>query len=343
MPLDRLQQHAFDFQWECQYDDAIPPIEYMMDENTSSIPAVVDKLGAKVLTKGDLNTPTNIQLEHTLTNMYDLNRTYRDIEITPDVSTLHHTYYNIRQKATRFRPLMSKSNITDINSYLSYGSTSLNSSQMLRNAITHMADTLGIEVEYVSPQEFDDISKTPDAKGCVRDGKVYLNSKYADDSTRVHELMHLLVEPMKYLNPYLYDKFLGVAQQLSISRDIKSRYGFLLSEDADEEVMVEAIARYVTDKLSKSDKDLLQQRGIGELIYDLKYNIDSMFSADYSATNLSDSDVFDTSISELQKAINGSFRLSIQRSYNSLSHDIRMLTNMKSDLYQKNLLFEHCS
>lgn len=324
MSDDLLSGAIYNYQ-QSNKTDQLPPIEYLVD-NTSDI--LGKDLGVEISESGYFNTQKELSIAQ-------LNSVYRASIVEKQLGK-DRNYYKIKDKAT-IRTL--QPDTYDIKSS-NQDYPPMPKKHVLRKYIRNLESRFGVIAEEVSPEEFMEIFHK-DAKGGIKDGTIYINAKYSDDSVRIHEYMHLFLSPIKITNPILYEKFASIALSLQEANSIAQQYSNLTQMDLAEEVFAETVGLYMMGKLSQESEAILQESGISTLIYELGYMLDSTLDTDAS---IAKTDLYSKPWVTLEDVFlsHNSQDMPDMYSYLEQGKVSRAIANAKSELMKTNQLEEIC-
>lgn len=186
----------------------------------------------------------------------------------------------------------------------------LKSPKSILNLIDRLVEYHGIDINLISNRElaleqWKNIVNAQNVKGFIKDGKIYLNTDNVTIDTKVHELMHLFLGSIRFVDPQLYfDTIQSIAQDPIVEIRAKE---FVNKSDSDllEEVFVDEYSKYLTGQ--KSIIDNLSE----DILYDLNYNIhrllDTMFMGDYSSKIIPDRVLPLMTMFQLGQALNSKY------------------------------------
>lgn len=218
----------------------------------------------------------------------------------------------------------------------------LKSPKTILNLINRLIDYHGISINLISNAELSkdawkDVVNATNAKGFIKDGKIYINTDNCTIDTKVHELMHLFLGGIRHIDPQLY---FDTITKISTSPEIEIRlkeFPHRSDSDALEEVLVDEYSKYLTGQ--KSLIDNLSE----DIIYDLNYNVhrmlDTMFMGDYSSKIVPDQDLPFMSMFKLGRLVNSQYIYS--NLFNaSIMH--RKTQNIKQELLKSGEIIKEC-
>ena len=85
------------------------------------------------------------------------------------------------------------------------------------------------------------------ANAFIYNGIIYINSDNARIDSPIHEMLHLFIGNIRFQNPSLYMKFLGMVEGTNSFNEIQKLYGNRSHNDLLEETFVSELASFLTD------------------------------------------------------------------------------------------------
>lgn len=287
--------------------------------------------------KLDKNNSTSIQniLETLNVNSIEeatikLNRIYNDSEVKI-IPIIDNAIVEIKKRPSEDFKYIETPNEVNKN---------INSQMMITEALDKLANLYGIRVNQITDEEVDSIEgiteKDKFANAFIYNGEIYINiDRYSPDSF-IHEMLHLLVGSMRFSNPQIYSSLIQSVENFENYPQLIRRFNGKSRNDANEELFVSQLARYLSGMPSQFT-DLTEEQ-----IYEINYNVirvlDSILMGDFSSKIIED--LYNSTLHEVVKATNSNI-LSIKFSpEDSALH--RKLANLKEDLIKKGELIETC-
>lgn len=268
------------------------------------------------------------------TEISKLNLQHRDLIIEP-TSPLSNRWVSVKHKSTILSDNKSSEDILLNNKKFLLPK---NKTLIIDSFTSNLEKRLGVEIESLPIEEFNSETGKVNAVGAIKEGRILLNSQLATDTTKVHELLHLLIGPMKITHPKLFEVLSKTVENIPEVSYMYDSYYKYTQLDIMEELIVETMARYLNNELSEESMEILEDKGMKEFLYELGYILDTGLDTSKSLTK-------EELTLELTKPLRDIFLshndtwLEQLTSYGELS---RNLSNIKSNLMQENLLEENC-
>lgn len=298
-----------------------PTIERISSDTTKSL---LKETGSKLINDSIYAKDLDIN---------NVNLTHRDLIVEP-LSSLSDSWHKITHKATILNS-KPKLDVVINNSKIVVP----NNPKVAINLLTsNLEKRLGITVDILSEEDFHAETGKINANGAIKGGKILLNSKNATDTTKMHELLHILVGPMKFTNPELFNRLAQVVETLPDLGSMENKYKHLTQLDILEELIVEGMARYLTDSMSEEGKAIFEQQGADEFLYEMAYILDTTLDTTSAITSDELKTVFQNPLSKIFLEHNDTYFKNML-SYGEIS---RTVANVKSDLMKRSLLEENC-
>lgn len=218
----------------------------------------------------------------------------------------------------------------------------LASPKSILTLIDRLVDYHGVDINYISnyelsKPEWKDVPNATDAKGFIKDGKIYINQDNCTIDTKVHELMHLFLGGVRFIDPKLYFDTIQILQKDPNIQVKLDEFVNRSDSDALEEVFVEEYAKYLTGEnnfISMLPEDIR---------YDLNYNIrrmlDTMFMGDFSNKIIPDNILPGLSMFKIGKVVNSKY-VYPKIQYAAALH--RKQQNLKAEWLRSGKLIKEC-
>lgn len=210
------------------------------------------------------------------------------------------------------------------------------------NLINRLADYHGVHINFISnvqlsKENWKDVVNVSNTKGFIKDGQIYINTDNCTIDTKVHELMHLFLGSIRYMDPRLYfDTIEKIAVNPEVDVKLKE-FSHRSDSDALEEVFVEEYSKYLTGQNSLMDQ--LPE----DILYDLNYNVhrilDTMLMGDFSSKIVPDETLPFMTMFKLGKLLNSQYIYS-DLINTSIMH--RKTQNTKQQLLKSGKLIKEC-
>lgn len=229
------------------------------------------------------------------------------------------------------------------NSFENKDTEAINNMHIL-SILDKLQTNLGIVTNIVSHQDIDDspeLSKIPNvhnAAAFVHKGQIYVNNQLATVDSATHELMHILLGHYKSINSENYYKLIEKASTFPSFQNILQNYSNRAQSDAQEEVFVNEVSKWLTGSLSCIGSFSHEEQ------YELQYNIynvlDSIIRGEESVESFEEIQPLDHSLRSLAEMLNKVHLDAGNVLQTSEKH--RALANLKESLFMNNELKEIC-
>lgn len=268
----------------------------------------------------------------------DINNQYRDLEV--DITPINkEAIVDIRH-----RPSVNSFNELDIK-------VDQNPSNYLvfNQIIDKLSKLYGIRFNSITDAELN----TDQWKGLIQDvgavnafiynGEIYINLDRNSVDSPIHEIMHMLVGSIRFSDPRTYQKLVDSVQSFPNYNSLIKEYQGRSRNDANEELLVTEISRYLTGMPSNINQ--LNDNLKHEILYNVQRTLDTILMGQDSVKTLTNDRLLNLSIKELSKEVKSTLlennftgTLNVE---NSELH--RKLNNIKADLIKQKLLEEQCN
>lgn len=176
-------------------------------------------------------------------------------------------------------------------------------------------------------------------KAFIYNGDIYINIDNATADSKVHELLHMLVGSIRFINPDLYNNLLMSIQSINNLDKLASKYSGRTQNDVLEEIFVTELSKQLVGL--PSELGTLNQEQLYEIHYNVKRVLDTLLFGDYSSKVISDDRLYKMSLREVATEVNSSAMTSeFLANFNGGLH--RQLNNQKSDLLKRGDLIQKC-
>lgn len=217
--------------------------------------------------------------------------------------------------------------------------------QIFQTMLFELKQKLGINFNYISVSDLNNEfwgNIANDAKlsnGFIYNGEIYINTDLADIDTPLHELTHILIGNIRFIDPELYLKLLeSVAQIPNVLNT--GKYLHRTKNDILEEILVTEFSKYLVDQ--PSIFDTLTK----ELSHDVKYYLyrclDTMLNGEYSVKTINHKMLGNNTLTSLSEQVHSKKFANTRTSSVDESMMHRMVNNQKSELLKSGELIEEC-
>lgn len=224
-----------------------------------------------------------------------------------------------------------------------------NSYLVLNNALQKLGQLYGIKFNEITDaelnsEEWKSIIPDPNSVNAfVYNGQIYINIDKANLDAPIHEMMHILVGSIRFQNPSLYTDLINLTEQFPNYHKLVQKFPGRTRNDINEEIFIEEVSKYLSGLPSNisSINSKLQY----EISYNVKRLLDTVLMGEDSVKTLSNDRLFSLSLKELAQEVNSSImKNNFHGTINVENSELhRKLNNMKSDLYNQDILKEYCS
>lgn len=262
---------------------------------------------------------------------------YNDLEF--DILPLDQTSkVTIKRRPSKYNGQPEMRYVPDLN---------VNSSLVFNNAFDKLIDKYGInfhrisQLELQSNPKFQDIVLTdPNPKAFILNGEIYINmDNYSVDSP-VHELSHMMLGYMRFINPDMYQQLVSYAEQLPSYERLMKLYPNRTRNDINEEIFVTEYSKFITDQ--KSLFDNLDPETQYQIQFRVNRMMDIILDGSISVSQTNISKYGDLTLKELAGMVNSSTMTTVDSFPIEDSSIHRKLANMKSEMLKSGQLKEVC-
>lgn len=223
-------------------------------------------------------------------------------------------------------------------------------SEHLINGLNTLRELYGYDFKEVTSYELEHDEKwklllpsNKTVKAFIYNGSIYINTDNMSPSSRIHEMLHLLVGSIRFSNPELYTSLLQKAAQIpNIEQLIQEQHPDKTQNDALEEIMVHELSRQLAGIPSRLDT--LGDQARYEINYNVKRILDTLLFGDYSVNTISDGRLYNMTYQDVAQEVNSpSLTNTFKGTFNTNDSVIhRQLANRKQDLLKSYELIEIC-
>lgn len=240
------------------------------------------------------------------------------------------------------RPLTRKSQeINEIDTNISLEAQKTIFSDMLYD----LQERLGVQFKTITNDELNSdqwkglIGDARCVNAFVYNGDIYINLDNATFDSPLHELAHILIGNIRFINPTLYSNLLQLVQNIPGINLKMGQYLNRTQNDIVEELFVTEYSKFLIGQQSIFDKvpiDSLQ-----EINYNMQRCLDTMLQGEYSVKSISN--LGGETINTLSKKLESNRFNNSKTSSVDISYVHRLVNNEKSALLKEGMLKEECS
>lgn len=185
------------------------------------------------------------------------------------------------------------------------------------------------------------ISDAGQVNAFVYNNNIYINTDNARLDAPLHEMSHIILGALRFLDPTLYSHLISQVTTLPNYQFYASQFTGRTENDINEEIFVTQMGKYLAGL--ESEFESIPSEQLDMMLYHMKRVLDSMIFGQYSVKNLPTASLLKQSLLSLGKKTSSSrFNLSYPSSL-ELSELHRSLNNTKSDLMKSNDLIQECN
>lgn len=217
---------------------------------------------------------------------------------------------------------------------------------LFQNMLFELSNQFGIKFNYITNQELnsqDWLDLIGDAKltnAFVFQGDIYINTDNATIDAPLHELTHILLGNIRYINPNLYTELLSQVEQLPNIQTLFPQYLNRTHTDILEEILVTEFSKYISNKPSLFDS--MSEKYKYNVQYYMFRCLDTMIEGNYSASSLSTQKIGSESLNSLLSKLESVNTTNIRSGKGDTSYIHRIVNNQKSKLLKSKDLIEEC-
>lgn len=217
---------------------------------------------------------------------------------------------------------------------------------IFQNMLFELAKQFGIQFNYITSQELNSdqwVNLIGDAKlsnAFVYQGQIYINTDNASIDAPLHELTHILLGNIRYINPTLYNDLLQQVQKLPNIEKLFPRYLNRTREDILEEILVTEFSKYMSGYTSLFN-DVSKQH-IHNIQYYMFRCLDTMIEGNFSASSIPLNELSSQSLNSLLYKLESNHLFNNRSGKGDLSYIHRIVNNEKAKLIESKDLIEEC-
>lgn len=174
----------------------------------------------------------------------------------------------------------------------------------------------------------------------IYEGNIYINIDNASIDAPIHELSHIFIGALRFINPTLYLQMISSVEQLPMYQKLIHQFPDRSRNDINEEIFVTETAKYLAGQ--KSYINSLPDNYIDEIMYNMQRVLDSMLFGQISVKNIPQYDVIHSSLLKLGREVQSTKFNNDTIIGADFAYINRTLNNIKADLLRDNKLIEEC-
>lgn len=288
---------------------------------------------------------TKLNVDNINDAVYKLNDIYRNLDI--EASTVGDSILlDVAKRPSLFNPEYTEKVDT----------SNLQSSAFIAQTIQKLQAKFNMQVyegttaSFKKKGIFNVIPDASTAAAFVYKGVIFINTDIMDARTsKVHELLHILLGSIKFSDPQTYANLTSVVEQLDNYQDLIQQYPNRARSDINEEIFVTEYAKLLTQSLdtenpAKYPVSLLANLNpevLEALNYETTRVLDTILNGDESVGVIPANERFGATLVELGRAVNAHSMETVQDFIDSsIVH--RLLANKRSELMEQGKLKETC-
>lgn len=242
------------------------------------------------------------------------------------------------------RPKQYNANIQDIDVEIQHDP--IKDKIIITQMLNELQKLYGIKIKPITTKEL--LSKKWDmiisdagiVNAFIYNGDIYVNTDRAKLDAPLHELSHIIIGSLRFLDTNLYSQLLDTVRSLPNYQLLIQQYNGRTENDINEEIFVTEFGKYLSGQQSEFNSFSDQQLDL--VLYHVKRVIDSMINGQYTVKNLPTLQVLQSNLLQLGKKTLSSRFNEIYPSSLDLAELHRKLNNTKSDLIKNNELIQEC-
>lgn len=217
------------------------------------------------------------------------------------------------------------------------------SRHIIENGLYRLKRLYGINVHSVTTEEIlnqfgNEIPEMALSKAFIYNGEIYLNIDNASADSEIHELTHVFLGGLKFVNPTKYQKLVSIVQQFPNLSKLAENFPGRTESDVMEEIFVTEFAKFVSEMPSAFDN--IPEEIIYEMEYETLRNLDTVINGDISVKCVDNP--FKETLISLSKLVDSSLANNQSLSITDFAEINRKLANRKQQLLRKGDLIQDC-
>lgn len=218
---------------------------------------------------------------------------------------------------------------------------------ILTNMLGDLSRKLGIKFKAITNKELASEQwngLVSDAKGVnafIYNGDIYINVDNAKIDAPIHELSHILIGNIRYVDTELYSSLIQLIEKIPNINLLAKQYLNRTQNDILEEIFVSEFSKYLTGQQSIFSK--LDPKFTHEIEYYMRRCLDAMLSGKYSINSIPILRVLKSNLLDLGYTLESSKIANSRTSSVDLSAIHRMVNNKKSELLKQGDIIQECS
>lgn len=223
---------------------------------------------------------------------------------------------------------------------------SLSKKELICDMLYDLSKFLGINFKTITSSELQNepfSSQIPDAhfvNAFIYQNDVYINVDNAKFDAPIHEMSHILIGNIRYIDESLYTKLLEYAQNAENIAMRSLEFPNRTQNDILEEILVDEFSKYLSGYESVFDS--MNASELNNIQYHMIRCLDTMLSGEISVRKLNQKKIGQKSIYDLAELVNAYKFHNDKKSSVDVSSIHRMVNNEKSRLLENGELIENC-
>lgn len=217
---------------------------------------------------------------------------------------------------------------------------------IFQDMLYELSNKLGINFKYITNEELNSekwINLVGDAKlinAFVYNGDIYINTDNASIDAPLHEISHILLGNVRFINPTLYVNLLEEISKIPNIQKEFHKYLDRTNQDILEEILVDEFSKYITNIPSLFDSISISKKH--KINYYMQRCLDTMIHGNYSVKNLKTTTLGDETLTTLASKLHSNMVSNNRQSSIDISAIHRIVNNEKSKLLKSGDLIEQC-
>ena len=222
-----------------------------------------------------------------------------------------------------------------------------NSTVFLNESLNLLAKQFGIKINTITISELetekwkDKVIDGRTTNAFIYDGDIYINTDVADLDAPMHEMMHIFIGALKFINPDLYQDLLNKIPGIENYQTLASKYKGRTQNDINEEILVTEYSKYLVGL--DSALDFVNDNIVKEIFYQMDRVLDTILDGEISTRTIPRQEIISKNLKQVaQKVRSAALNLINYHGTIDKAQIHRMQTNTKQELMKKGLLTEYC-
>ena len=219
-------------------------------------------------------------------------------------------------------------------------SNTIDASSKIAEKLNKLARIYGIQVSTVTSAEINTILNVNGnlVNAFIHNGHIYINSDHNLKDSTPHEMFHLFIGSMRFIDDETYTKLLELAKDLPGFEDYANRHKDMTRNNALEEYLVTQLGKYLVGEPSQIQE--LPEKLKNKILNNINDVLNSVLMGDFSVADVYNK--YNRPFWELVRETNSDMLSNIYELGYKTSALHRRLNNVKMGLMHNNTLTETC-